>query len=429
MANKPHLTKFIAAQRWLKLAGRKTAVVPFAPALSKEMFRLAPQIHIRARRDFEQLLSLIVSSALLHQRQREVDEHGNVVATLMDYRIVRDIIFETLDADLTGNLTKAQREVAVAIRELYKANKVTLPGEHEPVGIEQLAKKIGVDRSSTLRRLKAVIQKGYAEDLDAGVRGKPHRYLPAGTLPSESRALPTVEEIEIELEKIKNAPSYPPKSSAQQHNPKNDSQNPHSSTGLEDEGCGAVPQGVQCTPEEPGEGQVSLLDTPLHSTPHCTTPFPQDYQGNHQGCAGVQPDLWGKGEIILTEPPAQRHTCGGGSFWQDGQGVWHCHACSPAPSAEAAKDIWILSRKPRAPKVGFRDEPLVLRDAHLPPCRKPRVSTLLVGLVDDQRRGSWRSTPEGDRSRMRLGLGEGRGPSSSNSYRNERDRSGEVTER
>lgn len=63
-------------------------VVPFAPALE----RLFPSDQPRRRRDFDKLVGLIRSSALLHYCQRVRDESGRVVASVDDYRAVHDLL-------------------------------------------------------------------------------------------------------------------------------------------------------------------------------------------------------------------------------------------------------------------------------------------------------------------------------------------------
>ena len=48
--------------------------------------------------DFRQLLTVIQAVALLHQRQRERDNRGRIIATLADYAIARDVLDEVFTA-------------------------------------------------------------------------------------------------------------------------------------------------------------------------------------------------------------------------------------------------------------------------------------------------------------------------------------------
>ncbi len=280
----PSLEAFVALQRWLELAGIKTAVVPFGDALAEEMVRLTPNIGIRARRDFVQLLNLIMASAILHQRQRKADEFGNVVATLEDYRIVRGLIAETLEANLTeGGITKAQRQAVVALAKLYEETKDHF-GDKEPVTAAQVGKALGIDRTSALRRLRAPIERGFVEDQDAGKKGKPHRYSPGEPMPPEARALPTLEEIEAHLLSGGNQ-------AAQLHTSEK-----NLIGGLsEPASSGAVGSAVQSEQGQAMEEPVEPGEPSLHCTPPCTTTEPQDRSADRKGSAVVHSESGARG--------------------------------------------------------------------------------------------------------------------------------------
>ena len=74
---------WVALQEYLA-AKPARVVIPFAPVLAN----LVQPTVLRLRRDFSQVLSLIESHALLHQRRRSRDARGRVVATLRDYASV-----------------------------------------------------------------------------------------------------------------------------------------------------------------------------------------------------------------------------------------------------------------------------------------------------------------------------------------------------
>ena len=80
-------TAWHALFRWLEL-GPREAVVPFAAWLAEK----ADVSAVRMRRDFDQLLSLVRASALLHRATRKQDGAGRVVATVADYRVALAII-------------------------------------------------------------------------------------------------------------------------------------------------------------------------------------------------------------------------------------------------------------------------------------------------------------------------------------------------
>lgn len=74
-------------------------VVPFAEAIAQ---RLSAQRMV-VLRAYGILMSLIKSSALLHFRQREVDEKGRIVADIEDYRWVHDIGSECIGQSMCVN--------------------------------------------------------------------------------------------------------------------------------------------------------------------------------------------------------------------------------------------------------------------------------------------------------------------------------------
>jgi hypothetical protein len=86
------------AFEWLKGAGATNAVVPFAELLAEAM----PGRPLRLRRDFPRLMQMIKVCALLHQRQRERDAEGRVVATLADYVMVRELAVGVFERSISG---------------------------------------------------------------------------------------------------------------------------------------------------------------------------------------------------------------------------------------------------------------------------------------------------------------------------------------
>src|SRR5262249_55205225 len=98
------LGEWHALQEWLAL--RQTRVsIPFARAFAAAIDPVA----VRLRRDFGALLSLIRAHAILHRATREVGEHG-VVATLEDYRVVRNLITDLIAEAAQVGASDAIRE-------------------------------------------------------------------------------------------------------------------------------------------------------------------------------------------------------------------------------------------------------------------------------------------------------------------------------
>ena len=78
-------------------------VVPFAERLG-ELF--ADQ-RVEARRVFPQLMSMIQASALLHQRQRQVDPDGRLVAAADDYKLTACLLEKPFARQLGGRQSDA----------------------------------------------------------------------------------------------------------------------------------------------------------------------------------------------------------------------------------------------------------------------------------------------------------------------------------
>jgi hypothetical protein len=169
-------TAFIAAQQWLRLQGIREVVIPFAEDLAE----LTDTSAVRVRRDFPQLLSLLEASAFLHQRQRERDARGRVIASQEDYELVYRLVHETFRA-AAGALTEAQRTAVNAVVEAYTETKA-------PVTVGQVAKRLGLDPSSARRRLERPIEAGHVGNL--AVKGKPYQLKPGDPLIEIGGAIP-----------------------------------------------------------------------------------------------------------------------------------------------------------------------------------------------------------------------------------------------
>jgi hypothetical protein len=83
-----------AFQRQLK---KRTVVIPYAPRLDS----MIPKSSSQLRRAFPRILHTIKACTLLHQFHRETDSTGALIATELDYRITRKVLFDSL-AELLG---------------------------------------------------------------------------------------------------------------------------------------------------------------------------------------------------------------------------------------------------------------------------------------------------------------------------------------
>ena len=140
---------------------------------------------VRLRRDFTVVLNLIKAHAILHQVSRERDDQGRIVASLDDYRAVRDLVSDLISEGIGASVSDAMRETVSAIDKL---------ATEEGVTNNQLAAELQLDKSSASRRARAAAKRGFLRNLETK-RGKPSRYVTGDPLPEENNILPTVAQL------------------------------------------------------------------------------------------------------------------------------------------------------------------------------------------------------------------------------------------
>jgi hypothetical protein len=185
----PDFATWHALSDWLE-CGECRVVIPFAAQLA----RAIPAVAVRQRRDFGQLLTLVQAHALLHRESRERDGGGRVVATLEDYAVVHALV-----ADLFGEA--AGTEVSATVRETVGAVTALLeakPAESEEpatVAVVDVAKRLKLDKTAALRRVRTATQAGYLENLESR-KGRPSRLILGESLPERLELLPSLERLQ-----------------------------------------------------------------------------------------------------------------------------------------------------------------------------------------------------------------------------------------
>ncbi len=194
------LAPWHAYQRWLAM-GPREVVIPFAPALSR-LFLLKVR---RAKRDFEQLLTAISVSALLHQVGRQRDAAGRVIALTSDYHHVRHFLDRPLNEACGSAVPPGVRELVGHLLE-YCAP-VDPYAQDLPRGLDlnELAAKMTVDKSVVQRRAKKAQELGLAVDLGGG-KGRPCRLLPLQHMKNDGNVLPDIQRLQMEIDGMKPAP-------------------------------------------------------------------------------------------------------------------------------------------------------------------------------------------------------------------------------
>ncbi len=173
------LSPFHALQDWLTAQGEQRVVIPYAPALAAGV----PLGATRIRRDFTKLLSLIEACAVLHQAQRSRTSTGALIASLNDYRLVRELMIDSFAAAQQDNVGQDVREAVEAVTRLCTAK------DGGAVTARDIGTEIGRDRSAVNRRLRAALAAGYIVNTNPGERRRAS-YVTGDDLPAPQTALP-----------------------------------------------------------------------------------------------------------------------------------------------------------------------------------------------------------------------------------------------
>ncbi len=179
----PDLAPWHAAQAWLVAHGDREVTVPFAEALAA----LVPARQVRMRRDFTQILTLIKAHAVLHQRQRDRDERGRIVADERDYRAIYDLAAPIFGAIAAEGATPAIRETVAAVKQARGV-------ADEPVRLGKIAELLDLDKATISRRVNLCIKGGWLGN-DEERKGRPAKLIVGERLPDERPALPPPEDV------------------------------------------------------------------------------------------------------------------------------------------------------------------------------------------------------------------------------------------
>lgn len=135
--------------------------IPYGERLAENM----PIENIKVQRDFPKVLSMIKACALVHQKDRERDEEGNILANRDDYDAIYDLLSVPLSQGLEADVTPGVRLVVEGTEEIFKIDRSS---SFEGISQSRLAENLNSDRSSVLRNVHAAIDLGYLVNLNPG---------------------------------------------------------------------------------------------------------------------------------------------------------------------------------------------------------------------------------------------------------------------
>jgi len=170
------LDVWIGFQEWVALGSYEVSI-PYA----RKLVELVPPIHPRLKRDVKAVLNLIRAHTLLHQAARDRDSEGSIVATLDDYRVVRELVADLLGAGVELMVPATIREVVEAVAEGCTT-------------VRSVAVRLRIDVSSASRRIAQALELGYAIKNEARP-GRLFDLCPGRPLPEDVDILPNVEQI------------------------------------------------------------------------------------------------------------------------------------------------------------------------------------------------------------------------------------------
>jgi hypothetical protein len=173
----PERQPWIALQTWLEHACHKVEV-PYAEKLADQI----PPVAVRLRRDFGALLTLIRAHAILHQASRPKTHDGSIIATIEDYRVVRELVADLVAEGVEASVPESVRETVKAVEDLAGNG----------VSIGDLAKRFCLDKSTISRRVRAALDRGFLKNLE-DKKGRPARLVVSDPLPDDRVILPDPE--------------------------------------------------------------------------------------------------------------------------------------------------------------------------------------------------------------------------------------------
>jgi hypothetical protein len=177
------LSTWHALSRWLDHAEHRVDI-PYALKLAE----LIPGLAVRLRRDFKALMNLIHCHAILHQVSRERDADGRIVANLVDYGAVRDLVGESFSDGIGATVSPSIRKTVEAVENI-------LSDGTPSTTVQRLATALHLDKSSALRRVRTAIARGYLVNNEKQ-KGRPYQITLGDPVPEDIEVLPSPEKLE-----------------------------------------------------------------------------------------------------------------------------------------------------------------------------------------------------------------------------------------
>ncbi|NDF11812.1 MAG: MarR family transcriptional regulator [Proteobacteria bacterium] len=175
-----------ALQQWLETCENKV-IVPYADKIAE----LMPAAAIRLRRDIKLLFNLVKASAILHQKNRQINSNGEIEASIEDYKIVHELISDIIAEQIEATVSKTVIETTDTVKRVLHTK-----GEEERYAtLAEVSEELKLDKSTVSRRLKVATEGGYIERIDNNKRGSIAKYVLGNAIPKSEAILPTPEQV------------------------------------------------------------------------------------------------------------------------------------------------------------------------------------------------------------------------------------------
>lgn len=156
---------WIAYQRWLAASANRRAAIPFARCIAAQI----PPVAVRLRRDWNTIRALIKTHAIMHQRNRQTDDRGRVIATVDDYLAIRSLVNDLVADGIGATVPETVRETVRIVDELGKGEDAHM------ATVAEVARALKIERSAATRRLQTALKAGYIANYEEK-RGRPALY-------------------------------------------------------------------------------------------------------------------------------------------------------------------------------------------------------------------------------------------------------------
>jgi hypothetical protein len=166
-----------------RMLGRPPVVIPYAERLGE----LLVSDRVEVRRAFPQLMSMVQALALLHQRQRQKDANGHLVASPDDYQLARHLLAAPMSRLLGGR-------VSAPARRFYDRLVKWATGEFTT---SEAKNRETSSKSAVYGWVAELHDAGLVEMVEAPRGRTPARWKPTGMAPDDGGrgGLPTVEDV------------------------------------------------------------------------------------------------------------------------------------------------------------------------------------------------------------------------------------------